>query len=250
MNETSTGRRRRAPALDVEQRRLLIIQATLPLLLQHGTTVSTSKIARAAGIAEGTVFRAFKDKDELIGACVLAALRPDVPIARIRDLPDGLDLRDRLLAVADITGEHLERTTLLIQALEATGARHRPPLPPGTGQAPSGPGQPSPGADGPQQAMARLTQAVADALRPDSDRLRASCELTARTFLGLLFLNRTQTRLWGGESLPQAQVVDLFLDGFRHQEPATGSGPTSTRHLDPRPDQTSTPQPELEAGQE
>ena len=63
------------------RRRLLIIEATLLLLLQHGTTVSTSKIAQAAGIAEGTVFRAFKDKDELIGACVLAALRPDVPIA-------------------------------------------------------------------------------------------------------------------------------------------------------------------------
>jgi len=238
MTETPTGRRRRAPALDVEQRRLLIIEATLPLLLQHGTTVSTSTIARAAGIAEGTVFRAFKDKDELIGACVLAALRPDVPIDRIQAIPGELGLRDRLLAIADITGEHLERTTLLVQALEATGGRLHPPLPPRPGPASSRPDASTPEADGPHQAMRHLTEAVTDALRPDADRLRISCELTARTFLGMLFLNRTQTRLWGAEPLPMAQVVDLFLDGFRH--PAPGSTP--------QPDPPSAPRPDPEAG--
>ncbi len=232
MTETPTGRRRRAPALDVEQRRLLIIDATLPLLLQHGTRVSTSTIARAAGIAEGTVFRAFKDKDELISACVLAALRPDVPIDRIQAIPEGLDLRARLLAIADITGEHLERTTLLVQALEATGGRLHPPLPARPGPAPPRPDASTPDADGPHQAMRHLTEAVTDALRPDAGQLRISCELTARTFLGMLFLNRTQSRLWGGEPLPTAQVVDLFLHGFRHQEPGS-----------PQPAQPPTPQP-------
>jgi hypothetical protein len=73
--------------------------------------------------------------------------------------------------------------------------------------------------------MRRLTDAVADALRPDADRLGLSCELTARTFLGLQFLNRTQARLWGGEPLAPTQVVDLFLDGFRRQAPGIGSIP-------------------------
>jgi AcrR family transcriptional regulator len=241
MTETPPGRRRRAPALDVEQRRLLIIEAALPLLLQHGTTVSTSTIAQAAGIAEGTVFRAFKDKDELISACAFAALRPDVPISRIQALPPGLGLRDRLLAIADITGEHLERTTRLLQALEATGAHLRPPAPPvpsGTGRAPSWPENSPPTPQEPHQAMARLAEAVADALRPDADRLRISCELTARNFLGMQFLNRTQARLWGGEPLPPTQVVDLFLDGFGDQEPGTPQSPAS-----------STARPEPEAGQ-
>jgi hypothetical protein len=56
-----------------EQRRAAIVASTLPLLIENGSDVSTSQIAAAAGIAEGTVFRAFKDKQELlIPACAPA----------------------------------------------------------------------------------------------------------------------------------------------------------------------------------
>ena len=44
----------------------MIVEATLPLLLEHGEMVTTRQIAEAAGIAEGTIFRVFADKDELI----------------------------------------------------------------------------------------------------------------------------------------------------------------------------------------
>ena len=43
----------------------MIVAATLPLLLEHGELVTTRQIAEAAGIAEGTIFRVFADKDEL-----------------------------------------------------------------------------------------------------------------------------------------------------------------------------------------
>ena len=49
-----------------EDRRQMIVRAVLPLVVEHGAAVTTSQIARAAGICEGTVFRAFKDKDELL----------------------------------------------------------------------------------------------------------------------------------------------------------------------------------------
>ena len=48
----------------------MIIEAMLPLLLEHGEMVTTRQIAEAAGIAEGTIFRVFADKDELIAAVV------------------------------------------------------------------------------------------------------------------------------------------------------------------------------------
>ncbi|MEY2454193.1 MAG: hypothetical protein QOD92_3767 [Acidimicrobiaceae bacterium] len=52
----------------------MIVQATLPLLLENGEMVTTRQIADAAGIAEGTIFRVFDDKDAVIAAVIDAAL--------------------------------------------------------------------------------------------------------------------------------------------------------------------------------
>src|SRR5205807_8072614 len=67
----------RAVALPADERRRMIVEATLPLLLQNGEMVTTRQIADAAGIAEGTIFRVFEDKDELIGALIERALDPE-----------------------------------------------------------------------------------------------------------------------------------------------------------------------------
>lgn len=48
----------------------------MPLLLEHGEQVTTRQIADAAGVAEGTIFRVFADKEELLDAVVDAALDP------------------------------------------------------------------------------------------------------------------------------------------------------------------------------
>ena len=53
-----------------EARREMVVDAALPLILEHGERVTTKQIADAAGIAEGTIFRAFPDKDALIAAVV------------------------------------------------------------------------------------------------------------------------------------------------------------------------------------
>jgi AcrR family transcriptional regulator len=79
MVQTTT--RRRAAALPVDERRSRIIAAAIPLLLEHGEMVTTRQIADAAGIAEGTIFRAFPDKDELLGAVIDTALDP-APLER------------------------------------------------------------------------------------------------------------------------------------------------------------------------
>jgi len=64
----------RAVALPADERRRMIVDATLPLLLQNGEMVTTRQIADAAGIAEGTIFRVFEDKDALIEAVIERAL--------------------------------------------------------------------------------------------------------------------------------------------------------------------------------
>jgi AcrR family transcriptional regulator len=64
----------RAAALPPEERRSTIVAAALPLIIEHGDAVTTRQIADAAGIAEGTIFRVFPDKDSVIRAAVEAVL--------------------------------------------------------------------------------------------------------------------------------------------------------------------------------
>jgi AcrR family transcriptional regulator len=68
------GRRARAAAQPPEERRRAIVEATVPLLVEHGQEVTTRQIADAAGIAEGTIFRVFPDKEALLAAAVDAGL--------------------------------------------------------------------------------------------------------------------------------------------------------------------------------
>jgi AcrR family transcriptional regulator len=92
----------RAASLPLEERRSMIVAAALPLLVEHGEAVTTRQIADAAGIAEGTIFRAFPDKDSVIRAVIeavfdnrpleqaLAAIDRTRPLAEV--LEDGLAL--------------------------------------------------------------------------------------------------------------------------------------------------------------
>ena len=80
----------RAPALSPEDRRASLVEVTIPLLREHGAGVTTKQVAEAAGIAEGTVFRAFGTKDELVQACATAVFdTTDVLVASLR----GIDHR-------------------------------------------------------------------------------------------------------------------------------------------------------------
>ena len=74
----------------------MIVEATLPLLIEHGDRVTTKQIAEAAGIAEGTIFRAFGDKDEVIAAVVEAALDPAPLEAALSAIPAELAFEARL----------------------------------------------------------------------------------------------------------------------------------------------------------
>ena len=69
--------RTRAASMPFEERQRSIVDAAIPLLMEQGEQVTTRHVADAAGIAEGTLFRVFPDKDSLLSAVIDRILDPE-----------------------------------------------------------------------------------------------------------------------------------------------------------------------------
>ncbi|HEX3786737.1 MAG TPA: helix-turn-helix domain-containing protein [Pseudonocardiaceae bacterium] len=195
--------RQRAPAMTVELRRAAIIEAALPLLVEHGPTVTTSQIATAAGIAEGTVFRAFRDKRELLLACLRAAVESDAEALRIEAIDRTLPLAERLAAAISYATDYQTRLWAVGQAVHSAGVEVRRE----EMMEKSGPPKGIP------HAMLRVSAAIGALFEPEREQLRIEPERAAQMLLGLVLASRLQQAGFGPGIGEPAQIVDLFLHG-------------------------------------
>ncbi|WP_067388187.1 TetR/AcrR family transcriptional regulator [Streptomyces sp. F-3] len=192
--ENQTPARRRAPGMSPEQRRKMIIQTAIPLITEYGSAVTTAKIARAAGIGEGTIFRVFADKDELLQACIAEALSPEHAIRELNAIDLSQPLPDRLAEAAEALQAHMDRLGALIGSLGHSGGKH-----PGTVRG-----------VGRDESTTRIRAALAELLEPDKAALRRPPEQIAALFFGLLF---TQPRTEDEPDLSPRELVEVFLHG-------------------------------------
>ncbi|GII58061.1 TetR family transcriptional regulator [Planotetraspora thailandica] len=212
MTETS---RRRAPAMDPDRRRAAIVAAALPLVIEYGAAVTTAKIARAAGIGEGTIFRVFADKDALLAACMAEALRPDDAVAHVEAISLDQPLAARLAEAAEVMRGFMIRVGAVAGALAGAGRGERPPRP-GAGQ--EGGHDREAGLGAPRAALAALFE-------PERDSLRLAPQRLADAFQMLLMASG---RPGAPDPLTTDELVDLFLNGaLRHEGPPTARGPRS-----------------------
>jgi AcrR family transcriptional regulator len=181
---------RRAAALPPAERRAAIVTATLPLMLQHGTGVSTRQIAEAAGIAEGTIFRVFPDKDSLVAAVVEAAFDPEPVEFALAQIDESLSFDERLTAAVVIMQRRL-RNIWNISA--AVGLSSGPP---------------------PRHTRTTEFPALTALFEPEQHHLSRSPKMAAQILRGLT-LALTHPALAPDQPITPAEIVSLMLDGVR-----------------------------------
>jgi AcrR family transcriptional regulator len=103
-------RRERARPMSPEERRDDLIDVTLKLLREHGRAVTTRQIAEAAGVAEGTIFRVFETKEELIEAAITRAFEPGALVDRIKEIDPDQPLHTRLVQLSSILQQRFRAT--------------------------------------------------------------------------------------------------------------------------------------------
>jgi AcrR family transcriptional regulator len=190
------GAMARATPMAADDRRKALVDATLPLLREHGRTVTTKQIAEAAGVAEGTIFRAFESKDDLILAAVEAGMDMQPFLDDLAAVDSSLEFRPRLI---ELVTRLQARFTGIFALMTALGI--------------SGP----PRAQKHTEAGRRRAEEIMITLvEPDADLI--TCPPADLVHMLRLFtFSGTHPHLSEGRRLTPEQIVDTLLDGVRRK---------------------------------
>ncbi|HYJ27803.1 MAG TPA: TetR/AcrR family transcriptional regulator [Nocardioides sp.] len=182
----------RARPMTPEDRREALVLATIPLLHDHGRTVTTKQIADAAGVAEGTIFRVFDSKDDLVTAAVEKALDMEPFFADLEAIDLDQDLRARLTDLCTRLQDRFRGIFLLMSAMGMVGPpkahRHM------------------------EEGRRRAEKIMVAVVEADADRLTCT-PVQLVHMLRMLTFSGTHPHISDGHILTPEQIVGTLLDG-------------------------------------
>ena len=182
----------RAKPLSPDDRRVALVDTTIPLLHEHGRAVTTKQIADAAGVAEGTIFRVFDSKEDLVTAAVEKALDMEPFFADLERIDLGQDLRGRLTDLCTLLQIRFRGIFLLMSAMGMVGPpkahRHM------------------------EDGRRRAEKIMVAAVEADADQLTCT-PVQLVHMLRMLTFSGTHPHISDGHLLTPDQIVGTLLDG-------------------------------------
>ena len=179
----------RAKSLSVEDRQAMILDAVTPLLIEHGQSVTTRQIAQCAGIAEGTIFRAFDSKDDLLRAAMDRQLDPEPLRLELAALDRELPLEERVRATVTLLRRRFAQVFALMTAVGQLGRPHT------------------------HTGAHEFTALLADILAPDLLRLTVAPERAAQV-IRMIALAASVPHITAGPAFDDDELTALILYGI------------------------------------
>ena len=188
------------PAAD---RRRAILDVVVPLLVAKGSALTTAEVARAAGIAEGTIFRVFPDKCALIYEAVKATMDPTPVADAIRAIGPSASMEAQLGEAVRVLRDHFNRMSSLGESLRGV------PALPGAQKRDVG------------RLIKESSTVISAALMELFERHRAALRVSPATataaFRGLVFAS-AHPLLPPRERLAMEETVSILLSGIAKHE--------------------------------
>ena len=184
----------RATPLPRDERRRALIDATQPLLLEHGPGITSRQIAEAANVAEGTIFRVFASKQELIDAAIADLLSPDHLFDRLSAASGSTDLLSLCTGLVGALQTHAREMRRLFSVLQGpAGKTSKHPAPP--------------------ELARRTIDLITEMLTPHQDALSLPPRSAAGTLMALSF-GSSFAHIAGNQTPDPAQVAHTLLYGI------------------------------------
>jgi AcrR family transcriptional regulator len=194
----------RARPLAPEARKDMILAVVIPLIIEKGRDVTSREIAEACGIAEGTIFRAFGDKETLLNAAVDRYLDPRQLESNLRSISVELPLEVKIRAMFGLL---VDRFSGVIHLYAALG-RHGPP-----------PRR--------EDAMHEFVRIINDLLAPDLNELRVLPETVAHYARIVAFSSALPVF---SDTIPFStdELVELLIHGVAAPAASTASSSSTS----------------------